>query len=309
MYEQPITGGIIAAASKRDAYPLLKLGSITAVRRVVLTFQQAGVSPVVIITGYDAEEIERQLADAGVIFLRNENYEKPQLFESIKIGLSYLLNKCDRVVVTPVNVPMFSPDTLKKLMEAEGGIITPSYLGKAGHPVLLRKEVIPDVLAYDGPMGLRGALAALASKRKWITVEDAGILHNVYDLDRLNEHLDEHNRSILHPLVRLSIEREALFFNARTKLLLILIEDTQSVRSACDHMALSYGKAWEMLNALEQELGYPVVHRRHGGSRGGRTRLTDKGKAFLSAYEQFEQNVRGYAQKEFERLFRQGKLL
>lgn len=309
MYEQPITGGIIAAASKRDAYPLLKLGSITAVRRVVLTFQQAGVSPVVIITGYDAEEIERQLADAGVIFLRNENYEKPQLFESIKIGLSYLLNKCDRVVVTPVNVPMFSPDTLKKLMEAEGGIITPSYLGKAGHPVLLRKEVIPDVLAYDGPMGLRGALAALASKRKWITVEDAGILHNVYDLDRLNEHLDEHNRSILHPLVRLSIERETLFFNARTKLLLILIEDTQSVRSACDHMALSYGKAWEMLNALEQELGYPVVHRRHGGSRGGRTRLTDKGKAFLSAYEQFEQNVRDYAQKEFERLFRQGKLL
>ncbi len=309
MYEQPITGGIIAAASKRDAYPLLKLGSITAVRRVVLTFQQAGVSPVVIITGYDAEEIERQLADAGVIFLRNENYEKPQLFESIKIGLSYLFNKCDRVVVTPVNVPMFSPDTLKKLMEAEGGIITPSYLGKAGHPVLLHKEVIPDVLAYDGPIGLRGALAALASKRKWITVEDAGILHNVYDLDRLNEHLDEHNRSILHPLVRLSIEREALFFNARTKLLLILIEDTQSVRSACDHMALSYGKAWEMLNALEQELGYPVVHRRHGGSRGGRTRLTDQGKAFLSAYEQFEQNVRGYAQKEFERLFRQGKLL
>ena len=307
--QQSITGGIIAAASKRDAYPLLKLGSITAVRRVVLTFQQAGVSPVVIITGYDAEEIERQLSDAGVIFLRNENYEKPQLFESIKIGLSYLFNKCDRVVVTPVNVPMFSPDTLKKLMDAEGGIITPSYLGKAGHPVLLHKEVIPDVLAYGGPMGLRGALAALESKRKWITVEDAGILHNVYDLDRLNEHLDEHNRSILHPLVRLSIEREALFFNARTKLLLILIEDTQSVRSACDHMALSYGKAWEMLNALEQELGYPVVHRRHGGSRGGRTRLTEQGKAFLAAYEQFEQNVRGYAQKEFERLFRQGKLL
>ncbi len=307
--QQPITGGIIAAASKRDAYPLLKLGSITAVRRVVLTFQQAGVSPVVIITGYAAEEIERQLADAGVIFLRNENYEKPQLFESIKIGLSYLSNKCDRVVVTPVNVPMFSPDTLKKLMDAEGSIITPSYLGKAGHPVLLHKEVIPDVLAYDGPMGLRGALAALENKRKWIAVEDAGILHNVYDLDRLNEHLDEHNRSILHPLVRLSIEREALFFNARTKLLLILIEDTQSVRSACDHMALSYGKAWEMINALEQELGYPVVHRRHGGSRGGRTRLTEQGKAFLSAYEQFEQNVRGYAQKEFERLFREGKLL
>ncbi|HWR23226.1 MAG TPA: NTP transferase domain-containing protein [Feifaniaceae bacterium] len=309
MQEQPVTGGIIAAASKRDAYPLLKLGSITAVRRVVLTFQQAGVFPVVIITGYAAEEIERQLADAGVIFLRNENYEKPQLFDSVKIGLSYLLPKCDRVVVTPVNVPMFSPDTLKKLMEMEGGIVTPSYLGKAGHPVVLHKEVIPDVLAYNGPAGLRGALAALESRRRWVNVEDEGILHNVYDLDRLNEHLDEHNRAILHPLVRLSIERETLFFNARTKLLLILIEDTQSVRSACDHMALSYGKAWEMLNALEQELGYPVVHRRHGGSRGGRTQLTEQGKAFLTAYGQFEQNVRAYAQQEFDSLFRETKLL
>lgn len=35
-------GAVIAAASKKDAVPLLKVGSIPIVRRIVLTLQQAG---------------------------------------------------------------------------------------------------------------------------------------------------------------------------------------------------------------------------------------------------------------------------
>mgnify|MGYP001541583099 CR=1 FL=1 len=34
-------GAVIAAASKKDAVPLLKVGSIPIVRRIVLTLQQA----------------------------------------------------------------------------------------------------------------------------------------------------------------------------------------------------------------------------------------------------------------------------
>ena len=38
-------GGIIAAASKKDAVPLLQIGSIPIIKRIVLSLQQAGVFP------------------------------------------------------------------------------------------------------------------------------------------------------------------------------------------------------------------------------------------------------------------------
>lgn len=305
--EKKTTGGIIVAAgktsSRNEPNPLLKIGSITIVKRIVLTFQQVGISPIVVITGYRAEEIEHDLADYGVIFLRNQQYENSQMFDSAKIGLHFLQNKCDQVIFNPVNIPMFTPDTIRRMVECGEKLLSPSYQGKVGHPLLISSELIPSILRYEGNMGMRGAIQNLGVPRKWIDIEDEGILHNTDAIDRLDRLLKKHNHHILHPFVRVSIEKESLFFNSRTKLLLILIQDTHSVRSACRHIALSYSKAWNMLNELEQELGYAVVERKHGGSNGGKTYLTKEGIAFLEKYQQFENNVRQYVKEEFDRLF------
>lgn len=302
-------GGIIAAASKKAAYPMLQVGSIPIIKRIVLTFQQAGIFPIVVITGTEEYEVKYQLSNQGVIFLRNEQCEAPPLFDSVKIGLSYLQDKCERVAFVPVNVPMFSHDVLKALMDTDGDIITPSYNRKGGHPILLSSKIIPEILAYKGDSGLRGAISALASRRTRVDVDCEGIVLNVHDGNQLQALLEEHNSSLLHPYVQISLEKEALFFNSRLKLLLLLISDSKSVRKACDQMALSHGKAWNMINNLEKELGYPIVDRRHGGKQGGKTELTELGLEFLKAYQNFEDNVFQYTQNEFQRLFRQTKLL
>lgn len=307
MKREKITAGIVVAAGKtskrNESHPLLKIGSITVIKRIILTFQKAGVSPIVVICGYQAEEIEHDLADYGVIFLRNEQYEDSQMLDSAKIGLDYLKKKCDQVIFTPVNIPMFTPDTIQRMIQCDRKLISPSYRGKTGHPLLISSELIPRILEYNGNMGMRGAIQNIGVERQWMDVEDEGILHDTDDIDRLDQLLKKHNQHILHPFVRISIEKESLFFNSRTKLLLLLIQDTHSVRSACKHIALSYSKAWNMLNQLEQELGYAVVKRKHGGSNGGETCLTKEGIEFLEKYQQFEQNVRQYAKNEFERLF------
>ena len=154
--EMKTTGGIIVAAGKTsgkdEVHQLLKIGSITAVKRIVLTFQQVGISPIVVITGYGAEEIDHDLADYGVIFLRNQHYENSQMFDSAKIGLDYLQTKCDQVIFNPANVPMFSPETIKRMMECGEKLISPSYHGKAGHPLLISSELIPRILSYNGNM-------------------------------------------------------------------------------------------------------------------------------------------------------------
>jgi len=302
-------GGIIASASRKAAYPMLQIGHIPIVKRIVLTFQQAGIFPIVIITGADEEAVKTELADYGVIFLSNTDSEATSLFESVKIGLSYLKDKCDRVVFAPVNVPMFTPDTLRSLLHTDYEIATPSYRQEGGHPILLSSSIIPEILAYQGENGLRGAVTSMGDRRKWVEVDDEGIISSVYHPERLTASLDSHNQSILHPFMRISIEKESLFFNARAKLLLFLLTDTHSVRTACQQMALSYAKAWDMLNTLETQLGYPILSRRQGGSHGGKTDLNEKGLLFLQAFREFENNVFLYTQAEFTRIFLETNIL
>ena len=99
------TGALIVAAgmSSRmgDFKPMLNIGSISIAQRVIATFQQAGVEKIVMVTGYNAAALERHLAGNGVVFLRNENFETTQMFDSARIGLAYLRDKCDRVLFTP----------------------------------------------------------------------------------------------------------------------------------------------------------------------------------------------------------------
>lgn len=305
--EQKKTAGLIVTAGSRkngqSFEPLMKLGDITIVKRLVLTFQQAGISPIVLITGNQAEDIEHDLADYGVVFLKNERYEQTQMLDSAKIGFAYLFDKCEQVIFTKVDVPLFTKETVQKIMKAKGSAVTPCYQGKAGHPLCIAKELIPDILAYGGNDGMRGFLHSIQKKRIFIEVDDKGIIYDADQIENSGQLVAKHSEQMIHPYIKISIEKEQLFFNSRAKLLLMLIEDTHSVKGACSKMAISYSKAWNLLNGMEEQLGFPVVERQHGGRDGGGTQLSKEGKEFLERYSHFEESVRHYAAKEFETLF------
>ena len=122
-------------------------------------------------------------------------------------------------------------------------------------------------------------------------------------LEELKAHLDEHNAAILHPVLHMRMEREAPFLNERLKTLLFLLSDHYSIHKGCACTGIAYSKAWEMINQLERNLGYPVVDRRRGGKGGGGTSLTPEGERFLTAYQAFEETVHLAAQKEFYERF------
>ena len=293
-------GGIIAAASKESAHPLRKTGKIPAIKRIVLSMQQAGLFPIVVVVGADDYESRYQLNNLNVVFLiLEESEEKRELFHSVKAGLSYLQDKCLSVVFTPVNAPMFIPKTIVEMRKHHDDIVVPSYKKKAGHPVLISNEMIPDILAYDGENGLRGAIEKYAERRVFVEVDDIGVLSLNQEDDELQSQIEEHNKSILHPILTFGIGHETPFFNARLKLLLFLIEDLNNVRKACDTMALSPGKAWDMINELEDKLGYTVVKRRRGGRNGGKTFLTEDGRQFLITCQRFEEQVISFSEQKY----------
>lgn len=302
------TGVVIVAAGNigegKRISPLLELGSISIVKRMVLTFQQAGVMPIVVVTGCESLELEQHLADYGVMFIKNEEYMHSDKFASACIGLRFIEDKCRQAFFTSVSIPMYTAATLRRMAAMDKKLVIPSYHGRAGHPLLLDASLIPRILEYNGAHGMRGALHQLGRKKTYLDVEDEGILLDIEDLQGLHGFIAEHTRCLLHPFVRVSIEREQLFFNSRAKLLLLLIQEMHSVKEACHHMALSLGKAWAMLNAMERELGFCVVERRRGGNRGGRTELTPQGQEFLHDYEQYERDIMKYAEAHFEDVFR-----
>lgn len=300
-------GAVITAAcqSKRKApfEPLKELGNITIIKRLVLTLQCVGISPIVVITGEQAEEVERQLTNFDVVFLRNERYEETHMLESAKIGFEYLMGKVDRVIFTKVDVPLVTVDTVKRILQAKGEIVSPVYQGKTGHPLSISASLIPEILQYDGQNGMKGFLHTKFSIRQWIEVEDEGIIRVVDEIEHRKEWIQQHNDQMFHSDIRLSLGKEKLFFDARAKMLLLLIEETCSVRGACKKIALSYSKAWNLINEMEQMLGFPVVQRQHGGKYGGKTYLSEKGKQFLNRYLILEETVRLFTEQQFEQIF------
>ena len=302
------TGGIIAAASKKVAKPFMQVGTISIIRRIVITYQQAGIFPIVIVTGNDNEEIKRQLTGFGVIFLKNEQDEQPELLESVKIGVSFLQDKCDRMLFTPVNVPMFTPETLERLMQSESLITIPTFKGRGGHPVMIDNSFADRILSYQGDNGLRGMFEACPDCLR-IAVEDKGVVTSVYNEAELGAQLKEHNSAILHPVMHMQLEKETSFFNARLKLLLFLICETQNMRASCAYSGIAYSKAWDMINTLERSLAFSVVERQRGGHDGGYTALTQRGVEFLLAYQRFEEKMHLITQKEFKELFISTKII
>lgn len=290
-------GAVIVAAgmSRRmqDFKQLMKIGELTMAERVVTTITQAGVNDIVVVTGYRAEEVEAELSKFGVAFVRNEDYQNTQMFESAKLGLNYLLGTCDRVLFTPVDIPFFSIDTVKRLLDEEGDILIPVYEGRGGHPICFSASLIPGILEYNGERGLKGAIDSLRSQCvfKLVETDDPGMIMDADTKEDFKNLKEYHDTGLMRPLLRLRIAKNRPFFGPGTVTLLRQVERTGSLLEAASVMGISYSKARRMVRDAENELGYKIVESKVGGEQGGISLVTDEGRTLLKKYEKFESEV------------------
>lgn len=174
-----LAGVILAAglSSRMGVFkPLLEIGGKSMARRVVELMQGAGADPVIVVTGHRHEDLEVHLTECGVRFVHNPDYASTQQLESLKLGLSALPEDCEQVLVTPADIPLVRPDTVEHLLAAEGDFIRPRCGERTGHPVVLSAGLIPYLLRYDGPGGLKGAVDQSGCVVRDIAVDDPGVL-------------------------------------------------------------------------------------------------------------------------------------
>lgn len=300
-------GAVITAAGsgQRDGAKnaLHEIQGMTLVERVVVNFQRAGVKDIVIITGDQNEELKKQLKGFGITFLQNKDYEKQEMFDSVKTGLSYLKSRCEKVFICPVDVPFFSSDTLKILLETDGEVVIPSYDYRGGHPVLLDQSVFSNILSYEGTDGLRGAIRSLESKPVYVTIEDLGTVEPVKHDGVDPELVEEHHRNLNRAQVKVRLVHTKPYFGPGTVTLLRQIHRLGAVREASEKTGISYSKAWNMIRTAEEESGMELVNRKSGGKNGGTATLTEDGMELIRKYEELEQSIEQFAEKEFHRIF------
>ena len=103
--------------------------------------------------------------------------------------------------------------------------------------------------------------------------------------------------------VRVRLKKKNYFFGLGVLEILQLVEKTNSLQTAAATMEMSYSKAWKIVRAAEQELGFKLMDRRVGGVGGGGSQLTERGKDFVDRFERFSDETYEAAEQLFQKHF------
>ena len=298
--------------SRKDSFePLKEVGTIPVIERIVWVFQRAGIERIAMV--YDGEAIKPEdiAAHMNVDYLCGR--KDADMLDNVKLGLSYLQDKCASALITHVNVPLFTVDTVRALMAADGALCVPSHNGRAGHPLHLSSSHFQAILSYSGDEGLAGAVKAAGLRRVFVDVPDEGVLFDVQDVPDVQKDeqywhlLNEHSLRTPYPDARIRLVMEEPFYGPGSQKLVKLTKETGSLREACRNMGLSYGKGRMMVANMERRLGYPVIvckqGNRKGARNGGYSIVTEKGEELMKQYESFIGDVKRYMYKIFPKYF------
>jgi CTP:molybdopterin cytidylyltransferase MocA len=183
--------------------PLMPLNGFAMIRMTVQTALDGGAAISYVVTGRESERVSEVLQelrgngahDLGngahdqVNIVRNRDFSTTDMLCSIKIGIRALLDAeddrlpFDAIFMLPGDIPAVNPRTFGLLRDcakrSAALVIHPSCKGKKGHPLLLKRECLDPILAFDGEGGLKGAIGGL--KANYLDVADEGIAFDADD--------------------------------------------------------------------------------------------------------------------------------
>lgn len=156
-----LAGGL----SRRLGRPkqLLMLDGLPLVVHVVQRALDAGVGPVIVVTGAHDAAVRGALRDLPVASVHNPRYEEGQ-GTSLAAGISALPDTVDAAVILLADQPGIRPETIRAAADArrETGapVVMALYGDRQGHPALLGRETFPELLALEADMGGREVVRA-----------------------------------------------------------------------------------------------------------------------------------------------------
>ncbi|QFG03636.1 nucleotidyltransferase family protein [Tepidiforma bonchosmolovskayae] len=155
--------------------PLLDWGGQPLVRYDIEQLWEAGADEVIVVLGYRADDVSRQLRGIPCRIMFNPRYQLGRA-GSLRIGAKAANRDADRILVQDVDQPR-PASFLRTLYEAhnpEADYTIPVHSGRHGHPVVVAGRLREELMrADDAAEGLRGILRAHQDRH---TEVDAGDL-------------------------------------------------------------------------------------------------------------------------------------
>jgi molybdenum cofactor cytidylyltransferase len=177
-------GGIILAAGGSSRFgkskQMLIWKGIPLVRHVAITALKAGLSPVVLVTGASAEEIESVIKDLPVRIVNNHEWAMG-MSSSIKTGVTSLPKGIGGAVFLQADQPQIPATLIQGLVEAHertlNPIIAPQIDGQRGNPVLFDASTFTELQSLEGDIGGRALFEKFPIQ--WFPWHDPNLLIDI----------------------------------------------------------------------------------------------------------------------------------
>lgn len=151
-----VAGVLLAAGASRRMgrnKMLLELEGESLVRRAATRALAAGLAPVVVVVGHEADLVRAELKDLRVEFAVNRDSTGPTS-GSLHQGLNKLAPDVDAMVVMLGDMVRVTEQTLAMLVAAARGTDAPLVVSRYGEvtapPLLFRRSLFPELLAWTG---------------------------------------------------------------------------------------------------------------------------------------------------------------
>jgi len=150
------------------------------VHHTVRTALQAGLSPVVVVTGAYAGPTQKAVGELRVEFVHNPDWQLGQS-TSVIAGLGALPAEVGAVVFMLVDQPQVPSELVRGLVQIHrrtlSPLVAPQVNGRRANPVLFDRSTFPDLLVLSGDAGGRSLFERYAVE--WLPWQDVNILLDV----------------------------------------------------------------------------------------------------------------------------------
>ncbi len=160
-------------------------------RAVARTALEAGLAPVIVVTGAAADEVQQALSDLPVQFVHNPDWESGQ-GSSVATGARSLPPECGAAVYLLSDQPQIPAALVRSLVELHSRTLAPLTApladGRRANPVLFDRVTFGELQQLSGETGGRSLFARY--RPEWLPWHDASILLDVdteQDYQRLLE--------------------------------------------------------------------------------------------------------------------------
>jgi len=133
---------------------------------------------VIVVTGHQADQVEKSLAGLKTRFVRNPDFADG-LASSVKAGIAAVPDDADAAIVLLGDMPLIGAQLIDRLIEAfapdRGGlIVVPVSDSRRGNPVLWSRRFFSELMTLDGDIGARHLIAKHGEAVAEVPVEGHG---------------------------------------------------------------------------------------------------------------------------------------